>query len=245
MADEDDTDGRVTAIVVTGGAPLDARAVAALPGAALVVAADGGLDHALAAGMVPDLLVGDLDSVSAEALAWAEQHAKVLRHPADKAQTDTELALTAALDSAPDRLVLVAGDGDRLDHTLAAIGSLGARRLDGLDAVEAWWGVDRVYVVTDRRPVELTEQQGTTFSVLAMHGPCSGVSVRGARWPLDEVDLGPLVGWGVSNETLTQTVRVSVRDGVLTVILPGQPGRAAGSGHHPTAADRSATPPTT
>ena len=81
-----------TVVVITGAAALDPRAVAAVPAGAVLVAADGGLDHARAAGLDPTVLVGDLDSVSAIGLAWASEHTTVVRHPVDKAATDTELA---------------------------------------------------------------------------------------------------------------------------------------------------------
>ena len=57
-----------TVAVLTGSEPLDPVAVAAADGADRIVAADGGLDHARAAGLIPDVLVGDLDSVSADGL---------------------------------------------------------------------------------------------------------------------------------------------------------------------------------
>lgn len=232
--DADDLSGVDVAVVATGGAPLDPDAVAAAPIGAYVVAADGGLDHALAAGMRPDALVGDLDSVSADGLAWATAHATVLTHPADKAATDTELAVAHALTADPSRLVLLAGAGDRLDHTIAALGSLGAPALDHLDVVEAWWGADRLYVATPDRPVVVYAGAGTTFSVLAMHGPAAGVTITGARWPLDDVELRPLVGWGVSNQVLTNQVHVSVTTGVLTVIIPhAQPSRTQPSRTQP------------
>ena len=79
-----------------------------------------------AAGLTPAGLIGDLDSMSEEGLAWATQHATIERHPIDKDATDTELAVAFAAGMNPARVVLVAGGGDRLDHTLAAIGALGA-----------------------------------------------------------------------------------------------------------------------
>ncbi len=119
-----------TVIVITGAEPLHPSAVAALPPNAIVIAADGALDHALAAGLIPAGLVGDLDSISAAGLAWAEQHATIQRHDPDKDQTDTELALAMAADFNPARLILVSGGGDRLDHTFAAIGALGQPVVD-------------------------------------------------------------------------------------------------------------------
>ena len=118
-----------TVVVITGAAPLDGRAVAAVPTDAVVVAADGGLDHARAAGIDPAVLVGDLDSVTALGLAWASEHTTVVRHPIDKAATDTELAIAYAAELEPERIVLLAGQGDRLDHAVAALGALGAPAL--------------------------------------------------------------------------------------------------------------------
>jgi thiamine pyrophosphokinase len=209
-----------TIVVVTGAAPLDRRAVAAIPRDAVVVAADGGLDHARDAGLRPDVLIGDLDSVSAVGLTWAEEHAEIVRHPVDKAATDTELAIAHAVSCRPERILLVAGAGDRLDHAIAALGALGAPPLAAVGSLEAWWGADQLHVLHGPRTVELDLPPGTVFSVLAMHGPARGVSVGGARWPLVDHHLEALVGLGVSN-VAEDTVTVTVRDGIVTVVVPG------------------------
>src|SRR4051794_10784473 len=96
-----------TIVVVNGAAPLDRRAVAVVPRDAFVIAADGGLDHARAAGLDPHVLVGDLDSISALGLAWATEHVEVVRHPVDKPATDTELAIAHAATYHPQRIVLI------------------------------------------------------------------------------------------------------------------------------------------
>jgi thiamine pyrophosphokinase len=210
-----------TVLVVTGAAALDPAAVGAVAGADRVVAADGGLDHARAAGLVADVLVGDLDSVSVDGLRWAEANIPIERHPTDKAATDTELALLRAVAMRPRRLVLIAGRGDRLDHAVAAIGALGGPDVAAVPEVEGWWGGDRVLIGHPGRPVFVAQPAGTTFSVLALHGPCRGVSVSGSRWPLIDADLGPVVGIGVSNEVVAPPARVDVAAGVVTVIVVG------------------------
>ncbi len=113
-------------VIITGASPLLPEVVDRIPGDAILLAVDGGLDHALAAGLQPSGLIGDLDSVTEEGLAWAARHATIDRHPADKEHTDTELALAFAAAMDPLHLTLIGG-GDRLDHSLAAIGALGAR----------------------------------------------------------------------------------------------------------------------
>lgn len=214
-----------TAVVITGAAPLTRRAVARVPVDAVLIAADGGLDHALAAGLEPTVLVGDLDSVTAAGLAWAADRAaagfEVVSHPVDKNVTDTELAIAQAATSGADRIVLLAGPGDRMDHSIAALGALGAPGLAGIADLEAWWGDDELRVVHGPGSTTLDHPPGTTFSVLAMHGPCHGVTVDGARWPLHAHDLAPLVGLGVSNQIATSPVTVSVSAGIVTIVVPG------------------------
>lgn len=206
------------AVVVTGADALPAAALAAIPPDAVVIAADGALDHALAAGLTPAGLVGDLDSVSARGLTWAQAHATVERHSADKDLTDTELALRTATDLNPDRLMLI-GAGDRLDHLIAAIGALGHPRLTSIPVIEGWWGPNRLRVVHGPGQAHLALPVGTTLSLLALHGPCTGVHISGVRWPLVDAELAAAVGLGVSNLSTDPDVTVRVSSGVLTVIV--------------------------
>lgn len=224
-----------TVVIVTGAAPLDARAVAAIPSDAIVIAADGGLDHARAAGLTPAGLIGDLDSVSEEGLEWAKHHATIQRHPIDKNATDTELAVAFAAGMNPSRIVMVAGDGDRLDHTLAAIGALGAPVLTSVPLIECWWGGQYLQVVHGpaRVTIRTTTNEATTaecetrISLLAMHGPCTGVTLSGTRWPLERAELGPLIGHGLSNVATGPDVELAISTGILTVFVdPPPPSRS-------------------
>ncbi len=208
-----------TVIVVTGTEPLHPDALAALPDHGIVLAADGALDRAREAGLVPAGLIGDLDSVSADGLAWAEAHATIHRHDTDKDQTDTELALAVAVDLDPAHLLLVSGGGDRLDHSLAAIGALGHPSLTSIPVIEGWWGAQRLIVVHGPGLATVDVTPGTILSLLALHGGCTGVTARGLRWPLEDAALAPLVGLGVSNEAMADVVDVAVSSGVLTVIV--------------------------
>jgi len=213
-------------IVVIGGAsPLPPHVVAAIPTDVWIIAVDGGLDVARQAGLGADLLVGDLDSISERGLAWAEQHVGIDRHPADKDATDTELALARAAASGPLRLTLVGG-GDRLDHTLAALGALAAAVLREVPRIDGWWDGQHVEVLHGPCSRALRVASGSTVSLLAMGGPCAGVRVTGTRWTLDGIDLEPLVGLGVSNVATSPIVTVGVEAGALAVF------------DHPAAADR-------
>ncbi len=208
-----------TVIVVTGAAPLDPDAVAELPHDSIVLAADGALDHALAAGLTPAGLVGDLDSISPAGLAWAERHATISRHDPMKDRTDTELALAMAADLDPGRLVLVSGGGDRLDHALAAIGALGHPGLTSIPEIDGWWGGQRFHVLHGPGELTLEVEVGAVVSLLATHGPARDVTIRGVRWPLDHHELRPLVGLGVSNVATVEHVEIRLGGGVLVVFV--------------------------
>ena len=209
--------GGPTVVIVIGAEALHPDAVASVPDGAVVMAADSGLDHARAAGLTPTVLIGDLDSVSTEGLAWAEGNSAIERHPVDKDATDTELALRHAVGLNPSRIVLMSGGGDRIDHTLAALGALGEVSLTSVPVLEAWWGRQRVRVVQGPGRARVSVVPGSTVSVLALHGPCTGVSLSGAQWPLDHADLEPMSGLGVSNVAVDEVVEVSVTTGVISL----------------------------
>ena len=209
------------AVIVTGGDPLVAGAVQHVPPGSFVIAADSGLDHALAAGLRSDLLVGDLDSVSAAGVAWAREHRVPIEvHPTDKDLTDTEIALAAAWARQYDHVLLLSGGGDRLDHSMAALSALGHPSLGHCRDVRAIWGTSRVHVLHAPGYWEFALPAGATFSLLALHGECTRVTLTGARWPLTDATLEPASSLGISNLAAEPLVRLSVGSGVLTLIIP-------------------------
>jgi thiamine pyrophosphokinase len=207
-------------VVVIGGDRPDPAAVAHLPVGALVIAADSGVDHALALGLHVDLVVGDLDSASASALTAAEAAgALVERHPREKDAIDTELAIDAAIDRGARRIVLLSGGGDRLDQLLAGLLLLAHPRLADV-AVEAWVGRAHVQAVRGPGEVHVHGSPGSLVSLLPLHGPVDGVTTQGLRYPLHGEALGAGTSRGVSNELLDHEALVSVGRGALLVVQP-------------------------
>lgn len=206
-------------VIITGAHPIPAAVAASVPDSAIVLAVDSGLDHARAAGLAPAGLIGDFDSVSDEGLAWAQEHATIARHPTDKDQTDTELALSFAAAMMPSAITLVGG-GNRLDHTIAALGALAAPDLTDVPSVDAWWDGQHVDVVHGPGSTTLHLVPGSTLSLLALRGPCEKVTINGVRWELAGARLEPVSGLGVSNEVLDHdagTVSIRLHGGVLFV----------------------------
>ena len=170
-AEEGHGDVNERIVIITGASPLLPEVVDRIPDDAIVLAVDGGLDHALAAGLEPSGLIGDLDSVTEDGLAWAARHATIDRHPTDKEQTDTELALAFAAAMDPLHVTMIGG-GDRLDHSLAAIGALGAPVLTSIPTIDGWWDDQHLEVLHGPGKTTLRLVPGSTLSLLAMHGRC-------------------------------------------------------------------------
>ena len=187
-----------------------------------VIAADSGLDVALAAGFHPTHLVGDFDSISADGLRWAEANGvPVERHPTDKDATDTALALVKATELGAHHLVLFGGVGiDRFDHLIGTMVALGDPALSNLQSITAHLGASTVSVVHPRRSVTLDLPRGHVFSLVSMHGACRGVEVLDVRWPLRDATLDIGTTRGVSNESLGRHIHISCTAGVLTIIVP-------------------------
>ncbi len=199
-----------TAIVVTGGEPVDAGIE--VPPARVVIAADSGLQHAVALGLDVDLVVGDLDSVDTNALA--DLDVAVERHPADKDATDLELALAAARDRGARRVVVLGGAGGRIDHLLGNALLLGSAEWAGM---EVEWRAAGSRALVVRGAGRLEGEPGDLVSLLPLGGPAV-VTTGGLRWSLDAETLSPGTTRGISNEMTGRAAAVSVHSGTVLLI---------------------------
>src|SRR5882724_1555354 len=197
-------------VVVIGGGPLSPRAVTDVAHDATIIAADSGLDHAVTAGLRPTVLIGDLDSISAHGKMWAYAHElEIDQHPVDKASTDTELALVRAAGAGATDLLVFGASGTRFDHALGTLSALGNPLLARFETIRLLLDETVVHVIHPGRSVTIDLPKDTSFSLLALHGPCSGVDVIGARWPLANARFDPWSTLGISNET-TELLHVAV-----------------------------------
>lgn len=205
------------AILFANGSLADPDAVRRfiVPGD-ILLAADGGTRHALSLGLVPSLIIGDLDSLAADDRQKAEAAgARLLEYPADKNETDLELALAHALREGFRKIIVVGAAGGRLDQTLANLALLTDPRLSTLD-VRLDDGVEEAFFIRSRGQV--TGAAGDAVSLLPWGGPVAGVVTRGLRWPLRGETLLPDRTRGVSNELLGRTASVSIESGLLLVV---------------------------
>ena len=207
-------------VVITGGDRLDASFVRRLPPHGLVIAADSGVDSALALGLMPDIVVGDLDSVSREGLAAVrERDREIISMPTDKDVTDTEVALRIAVERGASEIVVVSPGGGRMDHAHGVITALFHPELS-VCRVQAVIGDAHVHVLHAGDAVSLARPHAPVLALHAMNGVARGVTTSGLRWNLHNHDLEPWVSRGVSNEVIDDIARVALGDGALMVMLP-------------------------
>jgi thiamine pyrophosphokinase len=193
-------------------------AVGRIGAADLVVAADGGGEHAATLGLTIDLIVGDLDSIEPDALRSAQDGgAAVERHDTDKDATDLELALDAAVARGAQRVTVLGVGGGRADHHLANVLLLTSAKYGAVE-IDAWVDGSLVVVVHRSRVIEVGE--GAIVTLLPVGGPAVGVRATGLQWPLQGDTLTPGTSRGVSNVALMPIIEVEVDSGTLLVIAP-------------------------
>lgn len=192
--------------LIGGGAVTENDLAQALELAPALVAADGGADAALALGRLPDLAIGDFDSISADARAALGPDR--LLHITEQDSTDFAKALSRI---SADFLIAIGFAGRRLDHTLAALNVMTRHRTPPCVMLAA---EDVAFLSPPNLSLRL--EAGTRVSLFPM-GQASGVS-QGLRWPIDNIDFTSDGRIGTSNEA-TGAVQLQIK-GDMLVMLP-------------------------
>jgi thiamine pyrophosphokinase len=194
-----------------------------LPEPDKVVAADGGSSLAATLGLVPDLVVGDLDSTEPERLLKLQEAGVEIRRYAHdtKWETDTELAMLAALSWHPETIILLGGMGGRLDHSLANILLL-THPLFAPGDVRIIDGDQEVSLAKPGEWTQIHGRHGDTVTLLPVGGDALGVRTRGLHWPLLGETLPQGKGRGVSNyinDTAGAEPAVYLDSGTMLVVV--------------------------
>ncbi|MBQ2766419.1 MAG: thiamine diphosphokinase [Clostridia bacterium] len=187
---------------------------------ALIIAADSGYLSARRFGVVPDILVGDLDSLDRSKLGAHEldEMEKILV-PSVKDDTDTQLAIDTAIARGAKNICIVGGLGGRLDHTLSSVFLLEYITRQGAGCMMTD-GRNRVHIMCTHGDKQIiTVERGYKYlSLVALSDVCRGVSVTGVFYPLDSVELTRRYSYAVSNEITAECAQISLCDGVMLVI---------------------------
>lgn len=178
-----------------------------------VLCADGGYAHALAAGIQPDIVIGDGDSLH-NANVPPEL---MLRVPVEKDDTDTMLCIRYALKEGFTECVIVGGVGGRLDHTIANLQTLAFAYENGMRATLC--DAQDSVLLLGPGELALSRKEGFTLSLFSYTERCEGVSVHGVHYPLTDALLTQAFPLGVSNAFEEEHAHVSLRKGLLLIVM--------------------------
>lgn len=181
-----------------------------------VICADGGARHLLALGMAPRTVIGDMDSLPKQVLDdLLASGCRILRYPARKEETDTELALRYALERKPDEIEIHGALGGRIDHTLANISLLIMAARAGIKTriIDETTELFVVY--------EETEIRGTPEDIVSLFPlttEVKGITLEGFEYPLEKATMEIGKPYGISNRLLSNKGTIFVSAGYLLVV---------------------------
>lgn len=177
----------------------------------LYISADAGILKCRELGIVPDIAIGDFDS-----LGSVPEEQNVVRLPVEKDITDMDAAVEEAVARGCGEIHIYGGAGGRPDHTLANI-SLVAR-LSTMNIKPFMYGEGYVFTAITNGEITVCGEKGKTLSVTAFSDRCTGVNIKNLKYTLDDGVLENTFALGVSNSFTDKKAYVGVEKGTLIVM---------------------------
>ena len=184
-----------------------------------IIAGDRGLEALYQLKIIPNHVVGDFDSVSPEILKFYKKQSQIIFHTyhAEKDNTDTDIALNLAIQLKSSKITILGALGRRMDHALANIHIL----KDGLEANIPCQMIDehnRIYLINKEMTLEKDKVYGKYVSLIPLTSTVEGLTLAGFKYPLHDYTLPIGTSLGISNEIVTDTAHIEMKNGILIVI---------------------------
>ena len=206
---------KMKAFIYTGGKILPENITEAPDKDDIAIAADSGYHSARLLGVTPDILLGDFDSIGAD-LGKLDANTEIIKVPAEKDFTDTQLAVDTALKKGANEIIIIGGLDGRLDHTLS-----------NLSILEDMWdkkifchitnGFNRVRLI-DSTSTLIPKSQFKYLSIIAISKLLKGVEIKGCKYPLSNAKIEKNFQFAVSNEIEGNCALISVRKGRAYIV---------------------------
>ncbi len=181
-----------------------------------VIAADGGLAYLEKLGIVPDMVVGDFDSLNRIPL-----HPNVLRLPVEKDDTDMKAALLEGIRRGYGRFDMYGCLGGRIDHTIANLQLLAWLVEQGLCGM-LYGNEQKLLMLKGPGRLTFSTEEKGMISVFSYTERCTGVSEYGLHYSVENYTMTNDSPLGVSNEFLGKEAAVSVEEGILLIVTERQ-----------------------
>jgi thiamine pyrophosphokinase len=180
-----------------------------------IICADGGTRHAINMKLIPDVIMGDMDSSAAQYIEYfRKKGVEVIQYPQDKDKTDTHICVEFALTFSRS-IILLGATGSRIDHMIANISllKLGIERNIPISVMD---NKNHIHMIKDS--ISLEGNKGDFFSLIPFTEKVEGICTRGAHYELKDAEMELGDPYGVSNYFENNIVEVSIKKGYLLVI---------------------------
>lgn len=181
-----------------------------------IICADGGAKHLFNLNTIPNIIVGDLDSISNEIKTYYKlKNVEFIKFPTKKNATDTELATEIALSKKPSEIIYIGSIGNRMDHTLANILLLLRLIKKGVNG-KIIDEKNEIYLVKDDLEVIGTHQD--FLSLIPITEKVQGITLHGLEYPLNDAEIIQGSTLGISNKFSHNKAQIRLDSGLLLVI---------------------------
>lgn len=180
-----------------------------------IICADGGTRHAYHMNIIPNIIIGDMDSSKDEYIEYySNKKVPFIRYSSDKNKTDTHICLEYAMEKY-DEINLFGATGSRLDHTLGNVSILKLAADKGISASIVDEN-NEIYVVKDG--IRLEGKKGELLSLVPLSSKVEGINLKGALYPLQNAVMEIGNPYGVSNKFEESVVVLTITSGYMIVI---------------------------
>jgi thiamine pyrophosphokinase len=208
-------------LIVSGGTVDDELVCQEIKngGYEMVIAADSGMEVLYRHHLTPDIVVGDFDSVSKEALSFFKDSDRIEFEELNpiKDDTDTEYALRDAISRGAHSVTILGATGSRVDHMLGNICLLGMGLVNDVN-VSILDTHNRIRMIDSPITIRKKEQYGTAVSLIPYSDEVTGVTLTGFKYNLSECTMKGFNTLGISNEIVEDEAMISLESGYLLVI---------------------------
>ena len=211
-------------VIISGGSINDTFAIAWINAyqPEYIIVADSGMEFVKRAALVPDMVIGDFDSVAVETLEFFRteciQKGVIWKklNPI-KADTDTEFAIRQAIALGTKEISILGGTGTRLDHVLGNMALLGIGLEDGI-SIQLIDVHNRIRMIDKSLQLRKDKQFGNMVSLIPYFGEVKGLTLKGFKYPLKDFTMGGFSSLGISNEIVDEVAEIFFNEGYLIVI---------------------------
>ncbi len=185
----------------------------------LIIAADGGIHNCIALGLRPEVIIGDLDSMTTDEIsAYRSSSVEINPYPSHKDETDLELALQYAVNALAHETIILGALGARWDMTFANVLLIAHPRFSGLN-IRLLDGAQEIFLLQGGKRLDLDHRAGDAISLIPLCGDAGGIITHGLEYSLNDENLQFGSPRGVSNTIVAEHSQVFLSAGLLLCIL--------------------------